>query len=70
MTNCKIKTTANIEDEELDRTKKWIALEDFETLRDLAYEMFEQLELMDYEKKDKETYDEFKDELSKTQHQK
>ena len=43
--------------------KKWVAINDYETLKSLADEMFEQLKLMDYEKKAKETYDEFDKEL-------
>ncbi len=45
--------------------KEWVVLTDYKTLLSLANEMFEQLELMDYEKKAKETYDEFKEELGK-----
>ncbi len=44
--------------------KKWVAADDYEKLRSLADEMFEQLELMGYEKKAKETYDEFEEELN------
>lgn len=43
--------------------KKWIAVDDYNKLLSLTEEMFRQLELMDYERKAKETYDEFKDEL-------
>ena len=37
--------------------------ERYDELLNLANEMFQQLELMDYENKAKETYDEFKEEL-------
>ena len=44
--------------------KKWVVVDDYEKLKSLANEMFEQLEIMDYENKAKETYDEFKKELN------
>lgn len=43
----------------------WVDVEDYKTLKALANEMFGQLELMNYEKEAKETYDEFKEELVK-----